>query len=262
MHRRIYALILILLLSLLPSRSWAVPAFSQQATPIHATTGTTAAFGAMTISGADTNVMLWVNITNSCGGTCSSWTFSVADNNGGTWHEVHSPPIFGSANVAVDQWYSPAHATGSTTVTITSSATITALGAQLAEFTGIANASPVDVSNSALNNNATQFMQTGTMTSTVANDMLIGGGGTGNALVPPTDYGGSGGSPTALTTNSTTIFTYGAYQLLSSTGTYGLQWCFNNAGSCGTTTIFAEGLGAAFKPSVAATSQAGWIFRQ
>jgi hypothetical protein len=160
-----------------------------------------------------------------------------------TWRQLDtSSPVVDAVNSFTDSfWYALNAVNVSTIVTISYSAKIKSQG-NLSSWAGVATSAAFE---RATNNAVTSTTwQTGTLDTTNAADLIIGAVFAQAGAIPGTlsDYGTSGGTPTALSTPAQdTAF---AYQVVSATGNYGFQY----ASSAGTT---GEGIIAAFKAVVA-----------
>ena len=151
---------------------------------------------------------------------------TVTDSAGNSWvvpstNANVTPPanfVSGSNTYFAMAYVLNAAAITSLTVTISASK---AFSYNLVEFSGVATASAVDQSNSVSNSTSTSPLLTPSITTTNANDLIIGGMSANNNSMTL----GSAGY-TALTNMVPigTMKTVGAYQIVSATGTYSISW--------------------------------------
>ena len=145
---------------------------------------------------------------------------TLVDNNGGIWSEVPGFPNAASGYGAFDIWYSLNHPAGRTVVTITwSGGTPLGWSATLSGWPDIATSNAIDTSVSTFRALGGADAYSGLVTTSNANDLLIGGANiTYNVSGSPADYGSAGGIPTDLPYDA-----FAAYQILNAPGQYGFE---------------------------------------
>jgi hypothetical protein len=136
-----------------------------------------------------------------------------------------------------------ATAVSSVTVTISSAKQF---AYNVVEFNGIDSASPVDQSASASNAAGTS-QTTPSLTTTSANDLIIGGVSASGGVFSLSTAGA-----TALTDRSSSVVGAGAYQVVSSTGTYSISWnnTLSRSAGIGIMAFKAAGSGGAETPTL------------
>ena len=163
------------------------------------------------------------------GSSNSGRTFTVSDNNGGTWTHVTGFPEDNGASV-YDLWVSVGHPAGATVISTTNGFRT----AHLSVFSGVATGSAIDTQNKNASA-STSTPRTGLVTTGNANDVIVGGAynldGQKNVFMA-SDYGSGGGAPilfTQVQDGAGTTVLDSSYQIVSATGSYGFQ--FNSYGS-------------------------------
>ncbi len=155
-----------------PRASAAGPAFVQGGDTL-VTSGTTASLAfnhANTAGDLIAVYLLWDNVGN----------VTLSDSRGNTYTAATARTTWGT-NWSAQVFYAPNVLGGSNTVTATFGTAIKSFGiVYLHEYSGLAGASPVDVSASAVGTSAA--MSSGAVTTTQANDLLFGAGASASTI--------------------------------------------------------------------------------
>lgn len=199
---------LLIVSSFLALFCWVLPAHAAisfvNANTSHITSGNA---HAVSLSSVTTGNLLYLVISTTVAGTCSTTSTSTpTDNVGNAWLLIASSSA-GSSDCA-QSWYA-ANVAGSSTITINVSSTgSTAMAMSINQFSGVATSNPLDAS-------TTKTVVTGSSitsnsySTTNANDVVIGGGTYTFSNTPAFTAGTTGG--TAMTINpSSTLITGGA----------------------------------------------------
>ena len=211
------------------------------------TSGTSGSFPSITVNAGDLLVV-------QCGGLEGlNASAGVTDSKSQTW--IHPTGCSGSQSTFpvedhfgfttfYDYWYFYNAAAGATTVTINYATGDAFLSCNLVEMPSVLTTNPFDACATNYSSTAVTTQPTGLVTTTNANDVLIGGALARNNTTYGTgliDYGAGAGTPTALTNYGTAgnnATSNGAYQSLSSTNNYGFQWTITSAGVAGGAVAF------------------------
>lgn len=156
---------------------------------------------------------------------------AVTDSGGNTWTIGPSGFQSGSnSRCAIAYCLNTTAALSSGTITVTLSAAVTSTYS-LSEWTGV-DSSAIDTS-ATLGQAATTTPAACNVTTTNANDLIIGGISYGSATAPTLNTGSGGSSGfTALTEVAGSTFYGGsAYRIVSATGTYGPTWTTPSVGT-------------------------------
>jgi hypothetical protein len=156
----------------------------------------------------------------------AAYTIGVSDNINGPWTQAGA--FFDAFNCQANLFYFPNAAAGSPTITITSSTSAT-IGLGIIEYSGLATASPIDVTPTGTATTSGASFPCPNVTTTNANDLILAclayGGNQGTTTV--------GGAYTLRFTNSTDAVMFGE-QIVSSATTYtGATFTITFSGSPG-----------------------------
>lgn len=158
------------------SRAYAATAAFVQGRNAQVTSGTTASLAFSKANTAGNLIVVYVVWDN-------PGTVTVSDTRGDTYTAATSRQAWGS-NWSAQVFYASNIAGGTNTVKATFGTAITSFGIEyLHEYSGLAAASPVDVSASAVGTSAA--MSSGARTTTQANDLLFGAGASAATVTSP-----------------------------------------------------------------------------
>jgi hypothetical protein len=163
---------------------------------------------------------------------------SVTDTAGNTWTRIGAGYDVSGHNSEGEMWYSPS--AGSTTTVTVHTASAATISFEVQEFAGVASASPLDVDTGT--SNTSTAASSGSVTSTVANELVVGfvaGHNNAEAISVTSPGYTSQAEQTSSTGSIATVIT--GYQVLASPGAQSF------AGSFGTAMYWAAGI-AVFKP--------------
>jgi hypothetical protein len=144
--------------------------------------------------------------------TCANTTMTVADPTNGTWNSIVTR-YWANVGYNVGLFWVANTASTALTVTATFGASASFGTIEIAEFSGVATASPIDVNTAGNNLSATTTPSDVSMTTTLANDLVISAIGSDGAAVSA----GSGFTLTAAANNGVSC-TGLEYQVKGSAG--------------------------------------------
>lgn len=185
------------------------------------TVAATSSTKSLTTTTGNTLIML---VSIAAGATAS--LSSVTDSASNTWvipstdPNANPPANFVSGSNTYFAMAYALNATAITSVTVTISASKT-FSYNVVEFSGILSASAVDQSASVSNSVSGTPLLTPSITTTNANDLIIGGMSASNNSMT---LGSSGYTALTNMVPVSTMKGVGAYQIVSSTGTYQISW--------------------------------------
>lgn len=163
----IWRIILLSLIVVWVSPTWAAPAFVQAPTPATVFSGTTIALAYGSNVTAGSLLSCWIYANNGISGVADSrsQTFSSAIN------------VTDGATYSLANYYFPNTTGGADTVTVTFSGAVTYASLQCAEYSGVATASPLD--KTASNNQtdvgtAANAITSGSVTTATAGQLILG----------------------------------------------------------------------------------------
>jgi hypothetical protein len=166
------------------------------------------------------------------GGASTSTTISsIQDNSGSTYAEAGAAKSIDTAGAsASDVWYANNVAAGTTTITITLSASVPNVGVVIWEFSGVSSTAPLDAT-AVLNSQSASATPSGaSVTTTAAGDAVI-------SLITVANSVSGIASGNAFTNDSLLKDNGWAHLITSSAGTYAAQWNQSPAGTYATTTV-------------------------
>ena len=165
------------------------------------------------------------------GGASTSTTIaSIQDNSGNSYAEAGAAKSVDTAAAsASDVWYSANVAAGTTTITITPSASVPNVGVVIWEFAGVASSAPLDAT-SVLNSQPASATPSGApVTTTAAGDVVVSLITVANSVT---------GIASGSFTNDSLLKDNGwAHLITTSAGTYAAQWSQNPAGTYASSTV-------------------------
>lgn len=191
---------------------------------VHVTSCGTGAFPGTTCTipataSGDLLVVGWDMISPASGPAISS----ISDNAGNTYAEAGSAKASYSL-ASLDIWYSKNIAAGTTTITITPTASVTTAGAVVWEFSGASSSSPLDVTGVLSNQAATATPVSPTLTTSSANEVIV--------AIADVDNSVTGIASGNAFTEDPSVFSNGfAHLLTSSAGSYFAQWNQSSSGT-------------------------------